>query len=66
MGTTEAAAIRAAVAAERGLAGALFDQLRQDGLDPPGVSRDPYGPGEQRAHATVAAAAERLGLVHRA
>jgi N-carbamoyl-L-amino-acid hydrolase len=40
----------------------LFDQLRQDGLDEPGVSRDPYGPGEQRAHATVTKAAEALGL----
>jgi N-carbamoyl-L-amino-acid hydrolase len=40
----------------------LFDQLRQDGLDKPGVSRDPYGAGEQRAHATVAKAAEVLGL----
>ena len=43
----------------------LFDQLRRDGLDEPGVSRDPYGPGEQRAHATVAAAARQLGLRHR-
>jgi N-carbamoyl-L-amino-acid hydrolase len=41
---------------------ALFDQLRQDGLDEPGVTRDPYGAGEQRAHATVAKAAEALGL----
>jgi N-carbamoyl-L-amino-acid hydrolase len=41
---------------------ALFDQLRRDGLDEPGVSRDPYGDGEQRAHATVTKAAEALGL----
>ena len=52
----------ATVAAQRTLASALFDQLRRDGLDEPGVSRDPYGAGEQRAHATVSAAAERLGL----
>ena len=45
--------IAAAVAAQRELATSLFDQLRRDGLDEPGVSRDPYGPGEQRAHATV-------------
>ena len=45
--------LAAAVAAQRELAEALFDQLRRDGLDEPGVSRDPYGPGEQRAHATV-------------
>ena len=51
-----------AVAAQRAFASALFDQLRRDGLDEPGVSRDPYGPGEQRAHVTITAAAERLGL----
>jgi N-carbamoyl-L-amino-acid hydrolase len=54
--------LAAAVAAQRKLAESLFDQLRRDGLDEPGVSRDPYGPGEQRAHATVAAAARHLGL----
>jgi beta-ureidopropionase / N-carbamoyl-L-amino-acid hydrolase len=52
----------AAVSAQRELAASLFDQLRRDGLDEPGVSRDPYGAGEQRAHATVAAAAQQLGL----
>jgi N-carbamoyl-L-amino-acid hydrolase len=52
----------AAVAAQRALATTLFEQLRRDGLDEPGVSRDPYGAGEQRAHATVAAAAQQLGL----
>jgi N-carbamoyl-L-amino-acid hydrolase len=54
--------ISAAVAAQRTLAQSLFDQLRRDGLDEPGVSRDPYGPGEQRAHATIANAARALGL----
>jgi N-carbamoyl-L-amino-acid hydrolase len=54
--------IAQAVAAQRGMADRLFDALRQDGLDPPGVSRDPYGAGEQRAHATVRRAAEALGL----
>src|SRR5271165_1878606 len=54
--------IPAAVAAQRRMAEDLFDQLRRDGLDEPGVSRDPYGPGEQRAHATVAAIAQQLGL----
>ena len=52
----------AAVAEQRELAAALFEQLRRDGLDEPGVTRDPYGAGEQRAHATVTAAAQRLGL----
>ncbi|HEY2620834.1 MAG TPA: Zn-dependent hydrolase [Acetobacteraceae bacterium] len=51
-----------AVTAQRELAVTLFDQLRRDGLDEPGVSRDPYGPGEQRAHATVTATAQQLGL----
>jgi beta-ureidopropionase / N-carbamoyl-L-amino-acid hydrolase len=55
-------AIRASVEAQRAAMTALFDQLRQDGLDEPGVSRDPYGAGEQRAHATVAKAAAALGL----
>lgn len=54
--------ITAAVAAERQRASALFDTLRRDGLDEPGVSRDPYGAGEQRAHASVAEAALALGL----
>jgi N-carbamoyl-L-amino-acid hydrolase len=57
-----AAPIRAAVQAQRDLAAGLFDQLRADGLDEPGISRDPYGPGEQRGHATVAKAARALGL----
>jgi N-carbamoyl-L-amino-acid hydrolase len=52
----------AAVSAQRELATSLFDQLRRDGLDEPGVSRDPYGPGEQRAHQTVTAVARQLGL----
>ena len=51
-----------AVAAQRALAETLFERLRRDGLDEPGVSRDPYGAGEQRAHATIAAAARQLGL----
>jgi beta-ureidopropionase / N-carbamoyl-L-amino-acid hydrolase len=54
--------IKASVQAQRAAMQGLFDQLRQDGLDEPGVSRDPYGPGEQRAHATVTRAAEALRL----
>jgi N-carbamoyl-L-amino-acid hydrolase len=54
--------IKAAVQAQRAAMEALFAQLRADGLDEPGVSRDPYGAGEQRAHATVTKAAEALGL----
>jgi beta-ureidopropionase / N-carbamoyl-L-amino-acid hydrolase len=51
-----------AVAEQRNLVTTLFDQLRRDGLDEPGVTRDPYGAGEQRAHATVTEAAQQLGL----
>jgi N-carbamoyl-L-amino-acid hydrolase len=54
--------IRAAVMASREFASALFDQLRRDGLDEPGVSRDTYGAGEQRAHETCAGAAVAMGL----
>jgi N-carbamoyl-L-amino-acid hydrolase len=54
--------IRSAVLASRDFAAGLFDQLRRDGLDEPGVTRDTYGPGEQRAHETCAAAAAAMGL----
>ncbi len=54
--------IRAAVAASRDFAADLFDRLRRDGLATPGVSRDTYGVGEQRAHTTCAAAADAMGL----
>lgn len=53
---------KAAVQAQTAAIAALFEQLRRDGIDEPGVSRDTYGPGEQRAHATIARFAERLGL----
>jgi beta-ureidopropionase / N-carbamoyl-L-amino-acid hydrolase len=62
MDAPDPAVIKAAVQAQRAAMEALFDQLRRDGLDEPGVSRDPYGAGEQRAHATLATAAEALGL----
>lgn len=58
----DAAQILDAVRAERAMAVSLFDQLRRDGLDEPGVSRDPYGAGEQRGHATVTQIARTLGL----
>jgi hypothetical protein len=54
--------IRAAVQASQAFASGLLDQLRRDGLDDPGVTRDTYGPGEQRAHATCAKLAETMGL----
>jgi beta-ureidopropionase / N-carbamoyl-L-amino-acid hydrolase len=62
MDSIQAVRIKEAVLAQRAFATALFDQLRRDGLDEPGVSRDPYGAGEQRGHATVTHAAQQLGL----
>lgn len=55
-------AIAKAVRAQRDAMDALFEQLRADGRDDPGVSRDPYGPGEQRGHATVTRFAAAMGL----
>jgi N-carbamoyl-L-amino-acid hydrolase len=62
MTSVNRASVRAAVLAQRQSMQALFDRLREDGRDDPGVSRDPYGDGEQRAHQTVAAAGEAMGL----
>jgi N-carbamoyl-L-amino-acid hydrolase len=62
MAAPDTTTIKQAVQAQYATMQALFDKLRQDGLDEPGVSRDPYGAGEQRAHATVATAAAALGL----
>jgi N-carbamoyl-L-amino-acid hydrolase len=62
MGNVDCTALRGAVRDQREAMLALFGQLRLDGLDEPGVSRDPYGAGEQRAHATVAQYAAELGL----
>jgi beta-ureidopropionase / N-carbamoyl-L-amino-acid hydrolase len=62
MDAQAAETIRQAVQGQRGAMAALFDRLRQDGLDAPGITRDAYGAGEQRAHATVAQEAAALGL----
>lgn len=62
MAQIDPASVAAAVAAQTGLAAGLFDVLRADSLDEPGVTRDPYGSGEQRAHATVIEAALQMGL----
>ena len=62
MSRIEAADVAAAVAEQHGLAADLFDTLARESLDQPGVTRDPYGPGEQRAHATLSQAALRMGL----
>jgi N-carbamoyl-L-amino-acid hydrolase len=44
------------------LAERLFAALRAESLDPPGVTRDAYGRGEEKAHALCIAAAEEAGL----
>jgi beta-ureidopropionase / N-carbamoyl-L-amino-acid hydrolase len=54
--------VLAAIDAQRTFAASLFDALRRVSLDEPGVTRDPYGAGEQRAHETVSQAARGLGL----
>ena len=63
MDASRSTAVRAAVAEQRAFAQQLFDGLREDGRDEPGVSRDTYGAGEQRAHARIAASGETLDLV---
>jgi len=40
----------------------MFAALRAASLDPPGVSRASYGPGERAAHAIARGMADRLGL----
>jgi N-carbamoyl-L-amino-acid hydrolase len=44
------------------LAATLFDGLAEDGADTPGITRDSYGDGEERAHARIAALARAWGL----
>ncbi|HSV81899.1 MAG TPA: Zn-dependent hydrolase [Ramlibacter sp.] len=44
------------------LAASLFERLRSDSFDGRGVTRDAYGPGEQRAHDLAAQAGTALGL----
>ncbi|WP_027348779.1 Zn-dependent hydrolase [Halotalea alkalilenta] len=43
------------------LAERLFGALAEIGCDPPGITRDAYGDGEQRAFETIASAAQSLG-----
>jgi N-carbamoyl-L-amino-acid hydrolase len=47
---------------DRAIALAFLDGLAADGADPPGITRDAYGPGEQRAHDRAAALARDIGL----
>jgi N-carbamoyl-L-amino-acid hydrolase len=52
----------APVGADRALAARLFDELHALSQDPPGVTRDAYGPGEQKAHDLMSRVAAELGL----
>lgn len=47
---------------ERPFVDAFFDRLKADSLDDPGVTRDPYGAGENRAHEYFAQTAADIGL----
>lgn len=55
-------AIAAAVAAQRPLVQHLLDEAARIGADPPGITRDAYGRGENEAQALVAEAARGIGL----
>lgn len=54
--------MRANLTPDIDLAARLFDALRETSFDGVGVTRDAYGPGEQRAHDLVRPVAEELGL----
>jgi len=51
-----------AVAAQQPLVQRLLDDVAEIGRDPPGITRDAYGPGENLAHALLAETARDLGL----
>ncbi len=51
-----------AIAAQTPLVQRLLDGLAAIGADPPGITREAYGRGENEAQALIAAAGEALGL----
>jgi N-carbamoyl-L-amino-acid hydrolase len=51
-----------AIEPDLALAERLFDRLREASLDPPGVTRDAYGAGEEQAHAICVETARGSGL----
>ncbi|MBS7789480.1 Zn-dependent hydrolase [Roseococcus sp. SDR] len=51
-----------AVAAQTPLVQRLLDGVATIGADPPGITRDAYGRGENQAHALIAEAGAALGL----
>ncbi|WP_149541075.1 hydantoinase/carbamoylase family amidase [Siccirubricoccus phaeus] len=54
--------LAAAVAAQFPLVQRLLDGVAEIGRDPPGITRDAYGPGENRAQSLIAEAGAALGL----
>jgi beta-ureidopropionase / N-carbamoyl-L-amino-acid hydrolase len=54
--------VNSSLIADTTLAARLFDTLADSSRDEPGITRDAYGAGEQRAHDCVAAEGKRLGL----
>ncbi|MFC7543113.1 CoA transferase [Siccirubricoccus deserti] len=54
--------IEAAVAAQQPLVQRLLDGVAEIGRDPPGITRDAYGRGENQAQALIAGAGRALGL----
>ena len=55
-------AIRAAIAAQRGMVEALFARLEEGSPGHPGIMRDTYGDGENLGHRIVAEQADAMGL----
>lgn len=51
-----------AVAAQTSFVQGLLDGVARIGADPPGITRDAYGRGENEAHALIAQAGQTLGL----
>jgi N-carbamoyl-L-amino-acid hydrolase len=54
--------LAAAVAAQQPLVQRLLDGVAEIGRDPPGITRDAYGRGENQAQALIAGAGQALGL----
>ena len=55
-------AIAGAVAAQQGLVQRLLDEVARIGSDPPGITRDAFGRGENAAQALIRETAETIGL----
>jgi len=54
--------IAEAVAAQQGLVQRLLDEVARIGADPPGITRDAFGRGENEAQALIRETAEAIGL----